>query len=136
MFLHRGLVFGGFGPIIIGIVYAILELTLSDFSLGGREVLAAIASTYLLAFLHAGASVFNQIEHWPLAKSLLFHFGILYLAYLTCYVINTWIPFDPFVILIFSGIFVIGYFAVWIPVVFVVKATEKRMNARIGSLKD
>jgi hypothetical protein len=63
-FLHRGLIFGGFGPIIVGIVFFVLSLTLEDFSLSGQEVFFAIISTYLLAFLQAGASIFNQIESW------------------------------------------------------------------------
>lgn len=130
-FLHRGLMFGGFGPVILGIIYAILESTLTDFSLGGWQVLVSVVSTYLLAFVHAGASVFNQIEHWPIAKSLLCHFGVLYLAYLICYVLNTWIPFEPAVIFIFTAIFVVVYFIVWLTVYFIIKATEKRLNMRI-----
>ena len=130
-FLHRGLIFGGLGPIVVGVIYAVLDLSIEDFSIGGTEALAAILSTYLLAFLHAGASVFNQIEHWPLAKSLLCHFCLLYFAYLGCYVLNTWIPFEPIVILIFSGIFALVYFAVWLSVYFVIRATEKRLNKEI-----
>lgn len=61
-FLHRGLVFGGFGPIVVGIVYAILQGTVTAFTLSGAEVCLAIISTYLLAFMQAGATVFNQIE--------------------------------------------------------------------------
>ena len=68
-FFHRGLMFGGFGPIVVGVVYAILELTLPSFSLGGFEILLATVSSYLLAFVQAGVAVFNQIEHWSIAKS-------------------------------------------------------------------
>ena len=132
IFLHRGLIFGGFGPVIAGIIFGVLEITLGGLTLSGGEVLLAIVSTYLLTFLHAGASVFNQIEHWPIAKSLLCHLGLLYIAYLACYLVNAWIPFEPLVILIFSGIFVVGYFAVWLSVLAAVKATERRMNERIG----
>jgi hypothetical protein len=130
-FLHRGLLFGGFGTIIVGIVYAILDGTLHNFSLGGDEVFISIISTYLLAFVHAGASVFNQIEHWSVAKSLLFHFSTLYAAYLACYLINTWISFDFVVVAIFSAVFVVAYFAVWMTVYFCMKATEKKLNAGI-----
>ena len=69
-FLYRGLLFGGFGPIVSAIVFFILSLTLPDFSLSGGQILAATVSTYLLAFIQAGASIFNQIEHWSTAKSL------------------------------------------------------------------
>jgi len=133
-FLHRGLIFGGFGPIIAGIVYAVLDASLPHVAVGGIDLLIIMVSTYLLAFVHAGASIFNQIEHWPIAKSLLCHFGTLYVAYLLCYVVNRWIAFDPMVVLIFSAIFVVGYFVVWLTVYTVVKMTEKKLNAKIKPL--
>ena len=123
--------FGGFGPIIVGIVFLVLDLTLEDFRLGGAEVLLAIVSTYLLAFVQAGASVFNQIEHWSLAKSLLFHFLTIYLAYSLCYIVNSWIPFEPMVILIFTVIFIVAYFIIWFTVYFSTKAIEKRLNKKL-----
>ena len=89
-FLRRGIAFGGFGPIILGIVFLVLSFTVSDFSLGGREVFLAIVSTYVLAFVQAGASVFNQIEEWPLAKCTFVHFLTLYVTYVLCYLINSW----------------------------------------------
>ena len=52
-FLHRGLIFAGFGPIIMGIIYLILSYTVKDFSLDGKDAFMAILSTYLLAFVHA-----------------------------------------------------------------------------------
>ena len=130
-FLQRGIAFGGFGPIIAGIVFFILSLTLENFSLGGGEVCLAIVSTYILAFVQAGASVFNQIEEWPLPKSLLCHFASLYIAYVGCYLINSWIPFDIRVVLIFTAIFVAVYFVIWLTVYFSVKATSKRLNQKI-----
>lgn len=126
------MLFGGFGPIIIGIIYIILQATLNDFSLNGTEVCLAIVSTYLLAFVQAGASVFNQIEEWPLAKSLFCHFSLLYLAYVLCYLGNTWIPFNPLVILIFTAIFVVGYFLIWSTVYTIIKITSKRLNRQLS----
>ena len=127
----RGMLFGGFGPLVAGVVYAILELTVEGFSLGGVEVLWAIVSTYLLAFLQAGASVFNQIEEWPLAKSLLCHFLTIYVAYSGCYLLNSWIPFEPMVLVIFTGIFAITYAVIWLLVYFCVRRTSRRLNATI-----
>ena len=130
-FLHRGLVFAGFGPIILGIVFAILEGTVDGFSLGGGEVLVAVLSTYAIAFVQAGASVFNQIEHWSLAKSLFFHFGSIYLVYVVSYLANTWIPFEPLAVLIFTAIFAVVYFVVWITVYLIVRGCEKKLNSKI-----
>ena len=130
-FLHRGLMFGGFGPIILGIIYAILEKFIEDFSLNGVQLLIAIVSVYLLAFLQAGASVFNQIEEWSIPKSLLCHFAVLYVAYVSCYLINNWIPFNVNVLLIFTAIFLIGYLAIWLSVFITVKLVSKKLNKSI-----
>lgn len=127
-FLHRGLIFGGLGPIVMGIVYFILHRTQDNFTLGGDEVFLGIVSVYLLAFVHAGASVFNQLEHWPVAKSTLCHFGILYVAYALCYILNSWIPFEPVVLGIFTAVFVGMYLLVWLIVYISLKLYEKKLN--------
>ena len=131
-YLHRGLIFGGFGPIVTAIVLFIVSLATGGISLTGGELLLAVLSTYLLAFVHAGASVFNQVEGWPVAKSLLFHFLTLYLAYSLCYVVNSWIPFDPMVLLIFSAIFIVTYAIIWLAVYLSVRAVSKRLNSNIS----
>ena len=130
-FLHRGLMFGGLGPIIAGIVFAILGATLDDFHIDGWQILLAITSTYLLAFVQAGVSVFNRIEHWALSKTLACHFLTLYLSYSITYVVNTWIPFEPMVLVIFTAIFAVTYAVIWITVYLIVKATAKRVNKNL-----
>ncbi len=130
-FLHRGLVFAGFGPIILGIIYFILSKTIDNFTLSGSQVSLAIVSIYLLAFVQAGATVFNQIEHWSTAKSLLCHLSTLYVAYSLCYVVNTWIPFEPKILLIFTAVFMGIYFVIWGIVYLSVKATSKSFNAKL-----
>ncbi len=132
-FLHRGLIFAGFGPIILGIVYAVLQKTVTDFSLNGVQILIAIVSIYLLAFVQAGASVFNQIESFSIPKSLFCHLSVLYLAYTSCYLINSWIPFDPKFLLVFTAIFLIVYFSVWITVFVAVKITSRKLNEKLKS---
>jgi len=128
-FLHRGLVFSGFGPIVLGIVFLCIDTFAGDLSLSGKEVFLSIVSTYILAFVQAGASVFNQIEDWPITKSLLCHFSLLFITYSLCYILNSWIPFEPIVLLVFSGIFVATYFIIWITVYLVVKSTSKKFNS-------
>lgn len=130
-FLQRGLVSGGFGPIIAGVVYYCVSLSVPDFSLGGKDVLLAILSTYVMAFLLAGASVFNQVEHWSPARSLLCHFSLYYIAYVTCYLVNAWIPFSWDALLIFTGVFVGGYALVWIIVYLCARHTGKKLNEKL-----
>lgn len=122
--------FGGLGPIIAGIVFSILGATIKDFHIDGWQILLAIISTYLLAFVQAGASVFNQIEHWSLPKSLALHFITIYLAYSVTYIVNSWIPFEPMVLVIFTAIFAAVYFIIWISIYFAIRATEKRLNKK------
>jgi hypothetical protein len=130
-FLHRGLIFGGFGPITLGIVFICIELGGIALSLSGGEILLAIISTYVLAFTQAGASVFNQIEEWPLAKCTFVHFLTLYVTYVLCYLINSWIPFDINVVLIFTAIFAAGYLVIWLAVLVSIKAVSRKLNAKI-----
>lgn len=131
MFFLRGMMFGGFGPIVAGIVYAIHERGDTGLHLNGDEVFLAIVSTYFLAFFHAGASIFPQIEHWPLLRILVFHFLTLYTAYAGCYLVNTWIPFEPKMLLIFSGAFILLYALVWLSVYLSLKVTSRRLNDSI-----
>ncbi len=127
-FMHRGLLFGGFGPIILGIVLACIEAADASFSITAVQILLGVVSTYLLAFMQAGSTVFEQIEHWSTVKSVFFHFLSLYAAYVGCYLLNSWIPFEKMVVFIFTGIFVVGFFAIWGIVVASVKIAEKRLN--------
>ena len=131
-YFHRGLIFGGFGPMVLGIVYLVIDLSMAGIHLSGWEILLGILSTYILAFVQAGSTVFNQIEGWPITKSLGIHFISLYLVYVLAYIANTWIPFDPIVILIFTGIFVAVYFIIWITVYICVRSTSKRLNGKLS----
>ena len=130
-FLHRGLLFGGFGPIITAIVYFGISQSISDFSVDGTEMLLAVISTYVMAFLLAGASVFNQIEHWSHAKSLLWHFAVYYVSYILCYLINNWLPFHWDALLIFTGVFAVGYAIIWLIVYLCVRYTGKKLNEKL-----
>ena len=130
-FLHRGLMFGGFGPIVMGIVFFIIEKTVDGVSFNATEVLLAIVSAYLLAFIQAGATIFNQIEDWPLPKSLLCHFVSLYIAYSGCYLLNSWIPFEPMVLVIFSVAFTATFFIIWLIVYLSVKTVSRKMNSKL-----
>lgn len=130
-FLLRGMSFGGLGPVIAGIVYFIISFFVK-YTLTPSEVFVGIISSYLLAFIHSGISVINQIEMSMMKKALL-HGSILYVTYLLCYVINEWIERDIYVILIFTSIFIFTYAVVWIIVYFCAKNATKKLNNRLGN---
>ncbi len=131
-FFLRGMMFGGFGPIIMGIIYAVLQNTESGFSLDGGEVLLAIVSTYMIAFVQAGASVLNQIDtRYPLLMTGA-HLSLLYVTYVGAYLVNSWIPFQIEALGIFTAVFVLVYAVVWVTVCLTVKAVSRKLNGKIG----
>ena len=131
-FILRGLIFGAGGPVIVGIVLLILDLTVGDIMLTGREICITIVSSYLLAFVHAGASIFPSMDTMPIAKSALLHFGTLYVAYTACYLVNSWIEFKPLVLLIYTAVFVAIYLSVWLIVILSLRCAKKNINAHLG----
>ncbi len=131
----QGLLVAGFGPIVTGIVYLILSNVIDGFALTGKEVFLAIISTYILAFVQGGAGVFNQIESWSTAKSLFFHLISIYSAYIACYLINSWIPFNWIFIGIFTGIFILTYFIIWSVVALIVKKQALKLTKQLNTKK-
>ena len=131
-FMLRGLMFGGFGPIILSIILFFIWKFVPGTQFQGDEILLGTVSIYILAFVHAGASVFNQIDEWGLNKSIGMHFATLYVAYSVCYLLNRWIPFDLKVFGIFTAIFVAVYAVVWTIVYLCVKRTSHMI---VDSLK-
>ena len=124
--------FGGYGPIILGIIYLVLQKSIENFSLNGWQVFVAIISTYFLAFIQAGASVLNQIDtRFPLLMTGA-HLSVLYFSTLGAYLINSWIPFRSDALGIFTAVFVIGYAVVWITVCLTVKAVSRKLNGKLN----
>ena len=123
--------FSGLGPVTAALIIFIIS-QLEEFSaLSGMQVLTMVVSTYILAFVQAGATVFNQIEHWSLPKSLACHFTSLYAVYVLCYLVNTWIPFSINVILTFTVIFAVSFFAIWTIVFLSVRHLSKKLNKNL-----
>ena len=130
-YLQRGIAFGGFGPIVTGLVLAIMQWSGVDVQLSGSDVLVAVVSTYVLAFVQAGSSVFNQVENWPLAKSMGIHFLSVYVVYVACYLLNRWLPFAWEMIVAFTLVFVAVYLAIWLTVYLIVRKTSQKLNQSI-----
>lgn len=128
-FVKRGMMFGGFGPVIIAIIYLIAA---QGHEFNALDYFTATVSGYVLAFFVAGCSVFYQIESWGLSKASLLHILCLYIAYLGCYLLNGWIEASWTVIGIFTGVFLLGYLIIWAAVLISVKATARRLNDKIS----
>ena len=130
-FLHRGLIFAGFGPVVAGIVFLILDLCGVEVVLSGTNIFSAIISTYVIAFVHSGSSVFHEIESFSPAKSMICQLSLIYAAYTSAYLINSWIPFNVSVILIYTAIFIVAYFLICLTVYLVTRRVTRKMNREI-----
>lgn len=136
MFLHRGLMFSGLGPIVAGIVYVCIEASCTVLALTGIEFFTAVLTTYIIAFVHAGSSVFPQIEGWPLIKSIFFQWFSIYAVYTIGYLINSWIPLNPIVILIYTGCFIGAFSIIWIIIYLTTKKVTRKMNDQLNQMKN
>ena len=124
--------FAGFGPIVFGIIVLCISYFDEVAEHSALPIFGGIVTTYILAFVQAGATVFNQIEHWSVPKSLFCHFGLLYVVYSLAYVANSWIPFKAEVLGVFTVIFVVGFFLIWGIVYLAVRSTGKKFNKKLN----
>ena len=127
-FLLRGLIACGFGPIVLAILYLILQKQDLIETLTVNEVCLGIFSISALAFLAGGLNVIYQIERLPLMAAILIHGGVLYLAYLVTYLLNGWLEQGITPLLVFSGIFAGGYLTIWVIIYFVTKRKTAKLN--------
>ena len=121
-FLRRGLLACGFGPLVLAVIYLILDAQTDLSILTVAEVCRGIFSLYALAFIAGGMNVLYQVERLPLMAAILMHGGILYIGYLAVYLLNGWLAGGIMPILVYSGIFAAGYVVIWI---FVYAVTQK-----------
>lgn len=110
---RRGLVACGFGPIVLALIYLILQKSGVIYSLSINQVCIGIFSLAGLAFIVGGMNIIYQFERLPLMLAILIHGVVLYFSYLATYLINGWLDFGRTPIFIFTGIFVVGYLAIW-----------------------
>ena len=127
-FIRRGLLACGLGPVVLGIIYLILHHNNIIETLTVNEVCTGIFSLTVLAFIAGGMNVIYQIERLPLMTAILIHGGVLYVSYLCTYLFNGWIEWGMMPILVFSGIFVLGYVIVWVIIYSVNKKRTDKLN--------
>ena len=127
-FLRRGLISLGFGPIILAILYLILQHQGVVQYLTANQVCRGIFSLSALAFIAGGMNVIYQIEQIPLMGAILIHGSTLYISYLLTYLINGWLDWGTSQILVFSGIFVLGYLVIWAVIYSIVWRNTNQIN--------
>ena len=128
VFLRRGLVACGFGPIVLAFLYLILQQSADLVVLTVNEVCIGIFSLTALAFIAGGMNALYQIERLPLMVAVLIHGGVLYISYLATYLLNDWLEWGATPILGFTGVFVVGYFLIWAVIYSVIQKNTHRIN--------
>ena len=132
-FIRRGLIACGFGPIVLAVCYLILDRQGVIDTMTVSEVCRGIFSLSALAFLAGGMNVLYQIERLPLMVAILLHGSVLYVGYLGTYLLNGWLRGGTTPILVFSGIFVFCYLAIWAVIYFVTQKRTQRINEMLRS---
>ena len=127
-FLRRGLVACGLGPIVLAVLYLILQHYAAIETLTVNQVCIGIFSLTALAFIAGGMNAVYQIERLPLMVAVLIHGVVLYVSYLGTYLLNEWLDWGATPILVFSGIFVVGYLAIWAIIYSIIKRNTEKLN--------
>ena len=127
-FLRRGFVALGLGPLILVVVYLILQNQAGIETLSISQVCLSILSLSALAFIVGGMNAIYQVERLPLMVAILIHGIVLYFSYLITYLVNDWIEWGITPILVFTAIFIIGYLVIWAAIYFITRRDTERLN--------
>ena len=130
-FLRRGLVACGLGPVVLAFLYLILQHQAAVEILTVIQVCIGIFSLTALAFIAGGMNAIYQIEQLPLMVAILIHGGILYISYLGTYLLNGWLEWGVAPVLVFTGIFILGYFVIWAIIYTIIKKRTASLNEKL-----
>ena len=127
-FVRRGFIACGFGPLVLAVLYLVLQRHAALETLSVDQVCTGIFSLSALAFIAGGMNVVYQIERLPLMGAILIHGIVLYISYLGTYLINGWLEWGKTPIVVFSGIFVFGYLLIWAGIYSITKRNTEKIN--------
>ena len=127
-FCRRGIAACGLGPLALAIIYRFLQHNRVVEVLTVNDVCVGIFSLSALAFVAGGMNVVYQIERLPLMVAISIHGAVLYVSYLLTYLVNDWLDWGTAPILVFTGIFVVGYLLIWAVIYSIIKRNTDRIN--------
>lgn len=131
-FVKRGLMVAPGGPLVLAVVYFILEATGVAQSIAPSEAALGIVSLTLLAFLAGGVGTIYSIDRLAPAPAAFIHGAALYGGYLIVYLLNDWIPRNPAAIGLFTAIFFAGYAVIWLIIWLVVRRKTESINRKLN----
>lgn len=135
-FLRRGFAACGMGPIILAILYLILQQTAAVETLTVNQVCIGIFSITALAFIAGGMNAIYQIEQLPLMVAILIHGGVLYVSYLGTYLLNDWLDWSVMPIVVFSAFFIVGYVVIWAIIYSIIKRRTEKLNEMLKTQQE
>ena len=130
-FLRRGFAACGLGPIVLAVLYLVLQQTGAAEMLTVNEVCLGIFSLTALAFIAGGMNAIYQIERLPLMVAILIHGCVLYVSYLGTFLLNGWLELGVLPFVIFTVVFVLGYFVIWAVIYSVIRKKTAKLNAML-----
>ncbi len=131
-FARRGIIAMGIGPIALAIVYIILKHTTGIDTLTVNQVFIGILSLSVLAFIAGGMNAIYQIERLPLMAAILIHGIILYVDYLSAYLLNDWLDIGALPIIVFTAIFIVGYIIIWAIIYLIIRRNTTKINQMLN----
>lgn len=130
-FLRRGFAACGLGPIVLAVLYLVLQQTGAAEMLTVNEVCLGIFSLTALAFIAGGMNAIYQIERLPLMVAILIHGCVLYVSYLGTFLLNGWLELGMLPFVIFTVVFVLGYFVIWAVIYSIIRKKTAKLNAML-----
>ena len=127
-FIRRGLVAFGFGPMVLAVLYLILQRQGIIQVLSVNQVCLGILSLSALAFIAGGMNFIYQIEQLPLMVAISIHGITLYISYLATYLLNGWLEWGMVPFFVFTGIFIFGYLVIWAIIYAIIRKNITRIN--------
>ena len=127
-FIRRGMMACGLGPLVLAVLYLILQHQGLVQTIKVSEICLGIVSLSALAFIAGGMNMIYQVEHLPLMAAISIHGAVLYIAYLVTYLVNGWLGRGITPLLLFSAIFILGFLLIWAGIYFITKRNTERLN--------
>lgn len=129
-FALKGLFVCGVGPVVLAVVYAILN------RFGVLEVVTVekfvteVISVTILAFIAGGISMVYEIEKLPLVLAIFIHAVTLYIDYIVIYLMNGWLMDGAIHLIIFTACFIVGFAIIWLVIYLTTKRSADKINDR------
>ena len=127
-FFRRGAAACGLGPLVLAVLYLILQKTGNLETLTVSQVCTGIFSLSALAFLAGSLNVVYQVERLPLMAAVTIHGVVLYACYLVTYLVNGCLENGMMSLLVFTCIFAVGYLLIWAVIYCIIRRNTDSLN--------